>query len=64
MASKRRIRRKSCARKRRFDSHELAAAAMRHVIFAGKKRGGFLHVYHCKFCKGYHFGHMMKQGAY
>lgn len=36
---------------------------MKKVIFSGNKRGGWLHVYLCRFCKGYHFGHAIKQGA-
>lgn len=63
MASKRRIRRKQCGRKMRFDSHDLAAAAMFKLIVSGKKNGGWLHVYKCRFCHGYHFGHAMKQGV-
>lgn len=57
MASKRRIRRKQCGRKKRFDNHDLAMDAMHSLIRSGKKDGGFLHIYSCRFCGGYHFGH-------
>jgi hypothetical protein len=57
MASKRRKRRKSCSGKRRYESSADARTAMIQVIHAGRSRGGFLHVYRCRFCGGYHFGH-------
>lgn len=57
MASKRHIRRRQCENKQRFATHALADTAMKSVIFAGKKRGGWLHIYKCCFCNGYHFGH-------
>lgn len=57
MASKRRVRRKQCERKQRFACHDDANTAMRSVIFSGKKNGGWLHIYKCRFCRGYHFGH-------
>lgn len=57
MASKRHIRRKQCESKRRFPDHDSANSAMRLLIFSGKKNGGYLHVYKCCFCRGYHFGH-------
>lgn len=63
MASKRRVRRRQCGRKQRFESHTQAMDAMHSVIRAGKTRGGWLHIYHCRFCNGYHFGHAIKQGA-
>lgn len=61
MSSKRNIRRRQCSHKRRYESHDQAAAAMHCVIRAGKKRGGFLHVYRCRFCRGFHFGHAIRQ---
>lgn len=57
MASKRRIRRRQCSNKKRFATHVLASEAMHSLIHSGKKRGGWLHIYSCKFCKGWHFGH-------
>lgn len=61
MASKRRIRRRQCSGKRRFASHDEANAAMQRLIRSGKKDGGWLHIYGCKFCKGWHFGHTSKR---
>lgn len=63
MASKRRLRRKQCGHKRRYENHDQATVAMHQIIQAGKKRGGWLRVYRCRFCNGYHFGHAMKQGV-
>lgn len=57
MASKRRIRRKQCGKKKRFATQQLANDAMYSLIQSGKNRGGWLHVYSCRFCNGYHFGH-------
>jgi hypothetical protein len=57
VASKRRIRRKQCSKKNRFDTRELAHAAMHRLLRSGSKHGGWLHVYPCRFCNGYHFGH-------
>jgi len=57
MASKRRIRRKQCGSKRRFETRYLAMDCMHSLIRAGKTRGGYLQVYICKFCGGFHFGH-------
>lgn len=62
MASKRRIRRRQCSGKGRFDTHAAASAAMHSVIRAGKARGGLLHIYRCQFCGGYHFGHAPHRG--
>ena len=57
MASKRKIRRRQCTGKQRFESHGDASNAMHNLIRRGRKRGGYLHVYKCQFCNGYHFGH-------
>lgn len=62
MASKRHIRRKQCGGKKRFESHGEAHGIMHSLISSGNKRGGWLHVYFCKFCKGYHFGHAPGSG--
>ena len=48
MASKRRLRRNSCASKRRFPDHDSA--------FAARWKWASV-VYHCEFCGGYHLGH-------
>lgn len=52
MSSKRRLRRRSCGSKVRHKTAEFALLALRHT------RGRDLNVYHCKFCGGYHVGHM------
>lgn len=57
MASKRRIRRKQCGNKRRYPTSAAAMAEMQDVIRNGRKGGGWLNVYRCQFCRGYHFGH-------
>lgn len=57
MASKRRIRRKQCTGKKRFATSGEAADVMFSVIRNNRKKGGWLHVYSCRFCGGYHFGH-------
>ncbi len=58
MASKRRIRRKSCTRKRRYSSFEWAQADLqRFNILNPRGPNNFLrHVYKCQFCGGYHIG--------
>jgi hypothetical protein len=56
MASKRRLRRKSCGSKRRFNTYQEAASAMVRMKIRTKTRDD-LHTYACKFCGGYHFGH-------
>lgn len=61
MASKRRIRRRQCGGKRRHETAAAAEKAMRSVIFSGYRRGGWLQVYKCRFCNGYHFGHAPKK---
>jgi len=55
MASKRRIRRKSCTGKVR---HPDELAARRHIgalVFRKGERG--LRAYRCPFCNGWHVGH-------
>jgi hypothetical protein len=54
MSSKRRIRNKQCVGKVRHDSKEAAHAALGKT-FNGSVRG--LHLYHCRFCNGWHVGH-------
>jgi hypothetical protein len=52
MASKRRLRRKSCEGKRRFDETDQAWVSVR-------TRGalGAMHVYQCRWCGKFHVGH-------
>lgn len=55
MASKRRIRRRSCQNKRRFDTKEQAGGVLGYL----KRRGVMdrqTEIYPCKFCGGYHLG--------
>lgn len=56
MASKRRIRRKACEGKQRFDSQTKATAAL---LSLQRDKGwqGRLNAYCCPFCKGWHYGH-------
>jgi len=53
MASKRRIRRSSCDRKRRFDGK---AIAEEEALIRRKRRLGDYRAYHCQFCGGWHVG--------
>jgi hypothetical protein len=54
MASKRRLRRKSCAAKHRYPTLD---AALRDARDIGRKQGGRLNAYGCHFCGGFHVGH-------
>lgn len=54
MASKRRIRRKACEGKARHLTAEHAMIALR------KTRQPDMNVYRCRFCGGYHIGHLPK----
>lgn len=58
MSSKRRIRRKACKGKRRYATAAEAGNAAWHVDQKSALGGRVLHAYRCKFCNGYHFGHM------
>lgn len=60
MASKRRLRRRQCGSKVRYPTREMAKDAMCSVIRNGRKHGGWLHVYPCRFCGGFHYGHRPK----
>lgn len=56
MASKRRLRRKTCERKKRYVSKEECVKVMREV----NSKNSFserLSAYKCKLCNGWHFGH-------
>lgn len=60
MSSKRRIRRKACKGKQRFETLDAAWTACRSVVRQGRKRGtdpGSMNAYGCRFCGGFHFGH-------
>jgi len=56
MASKRRLRRKSCTGKVR---HPSDTAGKAHIDQLNRTRGyqGRMDVYRCKFCSGFHVGH-------
>ena len=56
MASKRRIRRKSCTGKQR---HATPAKGHAHIARLHRSKGwqGRMDVYRCRFCNGYHVGH-------
>lgn len=54
MASKRRVRRRSCEGKRQYASANIATASSRRLTGVGT---GNLHAYRCKFCRQWHTGH-------
>lgn len=56
MSSKRAHRRRSCTGKVRYPDFPGANAAM-HRLLRLKGSDGWLQVYRCRFCCGYHFGH-------
>lgn len=56
MASKRGIRRRACAGKRR---HATKQAASAHWFKLHLKDAEPMTVYRCKFCRGWHVGHRM-----
>ncbi len=63
MAPKRRLRRKACEGKVRFETLADAREAMKRMIDQGKVAGR-LNAYKCPFCKNfYHIGHL-PQGFY
>ena len=55
MSSKRRIRRKQCTSKKRYPTQTDAVGEM---IGIKKRTGEKLHSYKCKFCNGWHIGHL------
>jgi hypothetical protein len=59
MASKRHLRRRSCGKKRPFDSFEQAST------FLSNQKGvhGF-QIYKCDFCHKWHFGHMKSKNIH
>ncbi|HEY0200651.1 MAG TPA: hypothetical protein VGC24_03055 [Burkholderiaceae bacterium] len=56
MSSKRRIRRKSCTGKQRFQVEAQAIAAIA-ALHRAKGYQGALAPYRCQFCNAFHFGH-------
>lgn len=63
MASKRRLRRRSCERKVRHESASGAWIARKHTT-ADKQERALLDVYACRFCKGWHVGHRKGSGRF
>lgn len=59
MASKRRLRRKSCEGKVR---HLTMAGAQIQARLARRNTGESIGAYKCKHCKGYHVGHALRSG--
>lgn len=60
MASKRRLRRKACGKKTRYDSQDEAVKALRALTRAIGWQG-YMVPYRCAFCHGFHFGHPPKR---
>jgi hypothetical protein len=58
MSSKRAIRRKACDGKTRYTSFAEAAGAMRTFLRHVGNDGWPLSPYRCRFCNGFHFGHV------
>ena len=55
MASKRRIRRKSCDGKKPYKTRDDAIVGL--IILKKKSFDENIRVYKCKFCKNFHLGH-------
>lgn len=65
MASKRRIRRKKCLNKRRYETREEAFAvilSMRHFGAGYETTTHRLQPYGCRYCGGWHVGHGGRRG--
>ncbi|KQT52202.1 MULTISPECIES: hypothetical protein [unclassified Aureimonas] len=60
MASKRRLRRKSCTSKVRHETEGSAWGVVRNLIRKGKGDG--LRAYRCGNCSGWHVGHPIGSG--
>lgn len=58
MASKRRLRRVKCLKKRSYPSHEIA---LQIAGIVSKKYNDKVHAYVCTFCHQWHIGHMPKR---
>lgn len=58
MSSKRAIRRKACDGKTRFASFAEASGALRAFLRNVGNQGWPMGAYRCKFCNGFHFGHV------
>ncbi len=60
MASKRRLRRKSCTGKVRYLTQDQALAALKRFTRHCEVWHGYMTPYRCAFCHGFHFGHPPK----
>lgn len=60
MASKRRLRRRQCLKKRRFGSEGEALGTIAYLGKIKRDRPG-LHAYWCQFCRGWHIGRAMNK---
>jgi hypothetical protein len=58
VSSKRAVRRKSCEGKTSFASYGEAAGALRAFLRKASSDGWPLSPYRCRFCNGFHFGHV------
>jgi hypothetical protein len=58
VSSKRAIRRKACEGKTRYTSFSEAASALRGFLRQFTAGGWPMSAYRCKFCSGFHFGHV------
>ena len=57
ISSKRRIRKKSCTKKKRFDSFKEGNQKLHTVNYMAIQSGGIERIlYKCTFCNGYHIG--------
>lgn len=57
MASKRRIRRSACSRKKRHETAAQAKREMNRLIRVRIVGDTPLHIYQCPWCSGWHVGH-------
>ena len=62
MASKRRLRRKSCEGKAKHDTKDNAVVAIK-VLVRNRGHQGQLHAYRCDFCGKWHVGHQRGQNG-
>jgi hypothetical protein len=59
MSSKRAIRRNACEGKTRFETFLEAGRALRAFLRKASSSDGWpLSAYRCRFCNGFHFGHI------
>jgi ribosomal protein L32 len=61
MASKRRLRRRSCERKVGHLTQDQAVIAKKSMIRLGKSQAATLYPYKCANCGKYHLGHLPKR---